>query len=612
MTITVPVDAGDATVATDDAGGEQDAQLTEVLDGALLAAYAGWLIYERGVDYATHGHVTHLQIGGHRATAVVQGTRPYDVTIERVGSTLTFDCTCPMGAIDEFCKHLVALGVELVGDDEPDVADVARAGPDAPRVDPDAIDLDAWLADQPADRLRELLTAEAARDPDVRRRLSVVAAADTGESPELSSLRARITDAFAVGHHHSYRYIEYRDAYAWAHDVEAVIDAVDELLAAGFAAETVALAETMLAELNDSVNYVDDSDGHLDGLFESAADLHLRACEQARPDPVALAGRLLDWALSWELDGFLYAVGDYAEVLGSAGLAAYRQLAEQRWAQIPALGPGDDHHDRFAITTVMEHLAETTGGLDALLEVMQRNQASGHAFVRIATACRDHDRDDLALDWAQRGHQAFPGESRLTELIGDIHADHGRHDEALAAERELFTGGPSLARYHRLMRRAEAAGRWPTERGPATSNARSNRPTTGRTTRSSGCCRSCGPCTTRPTAATRSPRSSRASARVTSAAATSSPASTAPACSRRPVSPTGHAVGPSAGTTAPPAPSRVRSPVGRRSRTHTLIPRQSVTESEAPQPHFRGALADLGRHLVSLAGTRPPLRDRPQ
>lgn len=471
MTITVPVDAGDATDATDDAGGEQDAQLTEVLDGALLAARAGWLIYERGVDYATHGHVTGLQIGGHRATAVVQGTRPYDVTIERVGSTLTFDCTCPMGAINEFCKHLVALGVELVGDDEPDVADVARAGPDAPRVDPDAVDLDAWLADQPADRLRELLTAEAARDPDVRRRLSVVAAADTGESPELSSLRARITDAFAVGHHHNYRYVEYRDAYAWAHDVEAVIDAVDELLAAGFAAETVTLAETILAELNDSVNYVDDSGGHLDGLFETAADLHLRACQRARPDPVALAGRLLHWALSWELDGFLYAVGDYAEVLGGAGLAAYRQLAEQRWAQIPALGPGDDprvdHHDRFAITTVMEHLAETTGGLDALLEVMQRNQASGHAFVRIATACRDHDRDDLALDWAQRGHQAFPGESRLTELIGDIHADHGRHDEGLAAERELFTGGPSLARYQRLMRRAEAAGRWPTERGPA-------------------------------------------------------------------------------------------------------------------------------------------------
>ncbi|HEX6255672.1 MAG TPA: hypothetical protein VFZ70_07640 [Euzebyales bacterium] len=475
MTIEVALDrTGGTTAAADASGG-----LVDALDRDLLEAHAGWLIYMRGVDYASHGHVTELRVAGDRATAVVQGTRPYDVTVEAVGSTLAFECSCPMGGADEFCKHLVALGVELIGDVNdgedaiagtfaPDGDDIAV---DVVHEDPDAVDLEAWLGEQSADRLRELLVAEAARDPEVRRRLSLIAAADAGARPELSALRARIIDAFAMGHHDRYGFVHYRHAYAWAHDVDTVIDEVGELLGAGFAAEAVELTETILESLNDSVGSVDDSDGHLYGLFETAADLHLRACQDAPPDPVALAGRLLRWATSWELDGFLDAIGDYASVLGDTGLAAYRTLAEQRWAQIPAIGPGDDprarHHDRFAITRVMEELAEATGGIDELLEVMARDQASGHAFVRIATACRNHGRDDLALDWAQRGRDAFPAESRLTELIGDIHADNGRHDDAVVADRELFRGGPSLARYRRLKDHADAVGRWPNERASA-------------------------------------------------------------------------------------------------------------------------------------------------
>ena len=35
-------------------------------------------------------------------------------------------------------------------------------------------------------------------------------------------------------------------------------------------------------------------------------------------------------------------LGDYAPVLGDDGLAAYRALAEERWADVPTLTPGDD------------------------------------------------------------------------------------------------------------------------------------------------------------------------------------------------------------------------------------------------------------------------------
>jgi uncharacterized Zn finger protein len=456
VTIRVPLDA--ATVP--------GTHLVDLLDRDMLEAHAGLPVYMRGVDYAVHGHVTDVGLRTHRATAAVLGTRPYDVTVEHVGSELACSCSCPAGSADEFCKHLVALGIELLGDigddPEPDPVDADTLA---------AVDVEAWLAEQPADRLRGLLLAEAARDPQVHKRLSVHAAADAGEQPDLSTLRVTIADAFSWGRHDSYGYVHYRDAWAWRHDVESVIGELTDLLDAGFAAEAVDLTEMVLAELNDSLDHVDDSDGHLHDLAGAARDLHLRACGRAAPDPVALAGRLLHWAIAWELDLFLDAVRDYAPALGDAGLTAYRTLAERQWERVPAIGPDADRRRddsaRFAITTVMEHVADVTGGLDDLLEVMRRDQASGYAFVRIAQACRDHARDDLALDWARRGLQAFPGEWRLTELIGDIHAEAGRHEEALDVDRELFADAPSLARYKRLRRRAEAAGRWPGARAPA-------------------------------------------------------------------------------------------------------------------------------------------------
>jgi uncharacterized Zn finger protein len=196
--------------------------------------------------------------------------------------------------------------------------------------------------------------------------------------------------------------------------------------------------------------------------------LHLDACRQARPDPVVLAEKLVRWALEYELDRYLGAVGDYAPVLGDDGLAAYRALAEEHWAGVPTLSPGDDRRegftDRFRIRTIMEHLAAATGGLEELLEVMARDQSSGYAFLRLAEACLAHGREDLALEWAEQGRAAFPGELRLLELLVDLHTTAGRSAEALAAARELFTRAPSVDAYRRLGVCAEALDAWSAER----------------------------------------------------------------------------------------------------------------------------------------------------
>lgn len=158
----------------------------------------------------------------------------------------------------------------------------------------------------------------------------------------------------------------------WRDQVEAVLEDLDSLLAAGSAAEVVDLSELARQGLSDSVGLVDDSDGHDCGLFELGMARHLKACRRVPPDPDVLASKLLRWALEFELDRYVSAVGDEAPVIGEEELTAYRPPAEKRWAEATTLTAGDDPRerltDRFRIRTVMEYLAVTTGGLDERME----------------------------------------------------------------------------------------------------------------------------------------------------------------------------------------------------------------------------------------------------
>ena len=59
---------------------------------------------------------------------------------------------------------------------------------------------------------------------------------------------------------------------------------------------------------------------------------------------------------------------------------------------------------------MMEALAELSGGLDERVAVLERDLASGYSFLQIAELCRSCGDDGRALEWAERGIAAFPGE----------------------------------------------------------------------------------------------------------------------------------------------------------------------------------------------------------
>jgi hypothetical protein len=324
---------------------------------------------------------------------------------------------------------------------------------------PDADELHVWLSAQPTDRLVELIWDQAQGDDRFRDQLLMQAATQRVGGLNLAPFIAAIDRATAVSD-----FVDYAEAYSYSSGIRELLTNLEQLLRDGQAAAVIELAEHAHRSVEENLESVDDSDGYLGGLLDHIEELHLAACRKARPDPEDLAHRLL--ALEKGSDyGFSGAAQTYARVLGKKGLAAYRRLAEEEWAKIPALGPGDPSGgsgERGTITRIMEALARESGDVEAQVAITSRDLTSPRSFLQIAEFYREAGRAADALAWAEQGMAAFPtGEHPgLTTFVVDAYLDGGRNREAMELAWEGFARHPGFAAFQQLKARADRAGQW--------------------------------------------------------------------------------------------------------------------------------------------------------
>ena len=149
---------------------------------------------------------------------------------------------------------------------------------------------------------------------------------------------------------------------AYARGIEIVIDSLEALLKRGHAKAVRELVERALQRMETAMNEIDDSDGFMGEILDRLQKLHLDACQLENPDPAALAKFLFEWEVSSAWEVFLGVAETYAGVLGKAGLAEYRKLAEAKWAKMPPLLTGENDPEqisrRWRITHIMESLAK--------------------------------------------------------------------------------------------------------------------------------------------------------------------------------------------------------------------------------------------------------------
>jgi uncharacterized Zn finger protein len=396
----------------------------------------------RGVGYQRDGRVEIATRSDVAVVAVVRGSMPYEVEL-RAGSTPSWSCTCPVGEDGAFCKHCVAVALQ--------VAEPERGGKRSKRVrQSKEPDLRRYLAGLHANELVELVMEQADADWRLRERLRAAALAVGGGAIDLRTWKDRIDAVFGGP-----GFVPYAEAPGWAEDVFDVIAALDDLVVAGHAAAVVHLAEHAHRRADGAVQYIDDSDGWLTDISGRIGELHLKACEIARPDPIELAGRLAELELTSELDTFHRAAATYAEVLGREGIAAYRGAVEPKWRQAKKKRTGPYSHDVFAATQAMIGIAQAGGDPEDLIAIRGDDLRTPDDYLEIAKSLVAAGRPDEAIDWSRRGLETFVERHWQTPPLREfLSAQLRTRGDAPGAEGlwwDAFEQHPSVDAYRKLV-----------------------------------------------------------------------------------------------------------------------------------------------------------------
>ncbi len=308
--------------------------LTEVLTLHLVRELADARTFARGKTYFHNGAVGLLKADEQEVRASVQGTQRYRVRLA-VGADeeLEYECDCPVGDEGDFCKHAVALALswlENAGEEvfPPSEQESGKTRKKRKTHEEQIREYVETLSDA---ALREWLMEAADRDRGIRDKLLFSAKAKAGS--DTASLKSLVRQATQIS-----GFVDWRHAGDYADRLGDLAQMLEARIGDGDP-KLVEIIEQAIAQAEDALGDIDDSDGSVMPVIMQLRDVHERACNDLKPDSVALAERLFRFQTTGDWDTFHSVFPAYEHALGQSGLRRYRQLVETAWKRLPALGP---------------------------------------------------------------------------------------------------------------------------------------------------------------------------------------------------------------------------------------------------------------------------------
>lgn len=409
-----------------------------------LRASAGDTVFARGEAYHRNGRVEILSLEPDRVLALVTGSQDYRTQISGAGTHIDGECSCPAYDNWGFCKHMVATALtvnamELDGETEGAGA-LAR--------------IREHLMGSSVEALAGMILKLAEHDAALFRRLDMAAALANEDSETLKPrLRKAIDSATKTG-----RNIDYWQVADWAAGVDQTLDAIADLAPAGHAGLARELADHAIGRIEQAIEEIDDSDGHCGELLVRTRNIHLSACQTAKPDPVALARDLFTREMEEDWDTFYGAVALYADVLGKDGLTEYRRLASQAWEKLPPRIAGGRLRDEFSsdydrLTRMLDFFAEREDDPEARIALRAKDLSSPWHYLQLAEFCLAAGREEEGLRRAEEGLWVFEDgrpDERLVLFTVDLLLKAGRDQDASTHLWRVFERMPNLDTYRRL------------------------------------------------------------------------------------------------------------------------------------------------------------------
>lgn len=317
-----------------------------------------------------------------------------------------------------------------------------------------------FLDTQEKKQLIDLLLEQALVDEQFRKQLTQTAVKDLFSDVPVAAIEQSIRQALDFSGYDDY------DGYGsgYSDDIKPIIASLQTFLAEGHALEVLNLTEYTIEKVEAALDEGHDSeDGELRDTLDDLAELHVSACRKALSQSLInhqeLAARLLKLEGHFDGEAITHVAETYANVLGEKGLQHYSQLLRSEWDQLPSLAPGEKEPRpgaRSRLTRMMESLARQSGDLNFMVAVKSRDLSNVTQFLTIATLYRDAGQFDQALDWAERGLQAFALEkgdfsfNQLSLFLAEEYHRKARHPEAVALIWKVFRDSPGFETYKML------------------------------------------------------------------------------------------------------------------------------------------------------------------
>ncbi|RCU44306.1 SWIM zinc finger domain-containing protein [Haloplanus salinus] len=203
-------------------------------------------VFERGERYLTEGRVREIHRVDTTVTAVVSGSRQYDVRVDLATDGFAPRCDCPYDGLGA-CKHVVAVLLRCV--DDPPTDDGDR--------------LDAALNGTDVDELRAFLREELVTDANLRDRFLARVGASTRRS--VDELRTSIDRRFEEQNPEYDVVFEPSDFTQW-------FNLANEYREQGQYASAATVYRALVESLDDNMERVDGAYDHFSSAFSRALD----------------------------------------------------------------------------------------------------------------------------------------------------------------------------------------------------------------------------------------------------------------------------------------------------------------------------------------------------
>ncbi len=407
----------------------------------------------RGRAYARSGRVVAVRRRGDAVEAEVAGSETYRVRL--TGSS--WSCDCPVGVSGAFCKHCVAVVVDLTASESGPNGEASDSLAPVPPASAPTSPLDAWLATLDEDRLRDLLD-QAAASAEVRALLAREHSADTGD---LTEAKAQVEYWLKP----SRRFYEYRQANAYVADAQHVLQLLAAASGTRPSLDLLRLVERAITLTVRTILRSDDSSGAQGDQIHTLLRLHTDVAAGLAGDlPAKERRRLATWLHAFrftgEQDFFDPDVAAYAAALGPVGVERYRALVEES---------AGDHSDLSAVRYSRGRLAVLDRDAEAIVAVIGDGLTRAHQVVDVVQALDEAGFDRLAVRHAEAG-LALPRSPHHTVLVDRLVRDaveRGDLAEATRLRHAEFSLAPGSRSLAAMRSAARASGEWETLRADA-------------------------------------------------------------------------------------------------------------------------------------------------